>query len=191
MIAGFSGGLISHAYVEERVLSAIDRTQAAAFERHIVRWWQQASRSLGPASSTRAIFDVSVLPLLELLGHDRPAAAPLQTDCSRHCRQGACSSPFPGRNRLRAWRRAIGRGIASQATWAVIATAARSGSSIAFDRGRRAAIEFDFDALVAGPKGIAALVAGAPPHSPARSLFTSGPPPRIRCACVPGLPIAG
>ena len=76
MIAGFGGGLISHAYLEERVLPAIDRARVAAFERRLVRWWQRTSRSLGPASSTRAIFDVAVVPLLELLGHDRPAGAP-------------------------------------------------------------------------------------------------------------------
>ena len=158
MIAGFSGGLISHAYVEERVLPAIDGAQVAAFERHVVRWWQRASRSLGPASSTRAIFDVSVLPLLELLGHDRPAAAPVTDGLLAPLPPGSVlvSIPWPEPT-SHAWRRAIGRGIASQATWAVIC----NGRSIRIvDCVRpwtRAAIEFDFDALVTGPKGIAAL----------------------------------
>src|SRR5262245_8662967 len=76
VIAGFGGGLISHAYIEECVLPGIDRAQLAAFERHLARWWQRTSRSLGPASGTRAVFDVAVAPLLELLGHDRPAGTP-------------------------------------------------------------------------------------------------------------------
>ena len=73
VIAGFGGGLISHTYLEEQVLPAIDRSELAAFERRLARWWHGTARLLGPASSVRAIADVAVLPLLQLLGHARPA----------------------------------------------------------------------------------------------------------------------
>jgi len=158
VIAGFGGGLISHAYVEERMLPQIDRAQAAAFERHIVRWWQRAARALGPASSTRAIFDVCVVPLLELLGHDRPAAAPATDGLIASLPPGGVLITIPWQEPAsHAWRRAIGRGLASQATWVLICNG-RSMRIVDCARSwTRAAIEFDFGLLVTGPKGIAAL----------------------------------
>ena len=162
MIAGFSGGLISHAYLEERVLPAIDGAQMAAFERPLMRWWQLVSRSLGPASSPRAIFDVAVVPLLELLGHDRPAAAPAVDGLIAPLPPGSLLITIPWSEQTsHAWRRAVGRGLASQARWVVIC----NGRSVRIvDCARswtRAAIEFDFDTLMSGPKGIAALWAVA------------------------------
>ena len=158
MIAGFSGGLISHAYVEERVLPGIDRTEVAVFERRVARWWQRASRSLGPASSTRAIFDVAVVPLLELLGHDRPAGAPADEGLIASLSSTSLLITIPwSEPTSHTWRRAVGRGLASQATWAVICNG-RSFRIVDCVRSwSRAALEFDFETLITGPKGIAAL----------------------------------
>lgn len=158
MIAGFGGGLISHAYLEERVLSEIDRAQVSVFERHVMRWWQRTSRSLGPASSTRAIFDVAVVPLLELLGHDRPAGAPAADGLIALLSPNSVLIVIPWAEPVsHAWRRAVERGLASQAAWAVICNG-RSVRIVNCARSwTRAAIEFDFEALITGPKGIAAL----------------------------------
>jgi hypothetical protein len=158
VITGFSGGLISHAYLEERVLPGIDRARVAVFERQIVRWWQRTARVLGPASSARAIFDVAVVPLLELLGHDRPAGAPTADGVVAPLPPGSVLVAVPWTEPAsQAWRRAVERGLVSQARWAVIC----NGRSIrVIDCSRswtRAAIQFDFDGLVTGPKGIASL----------------------------------
>jgi hypothetical protein len=158
VIAGFSGGLISHAYLEERVLPGIDRARLGVFERQLVRWWQRAARALGPASSTRAIFDVAAVPLVELLGHDRPAGVPAAGGVIAPLPPGSVLIAIPWAEPApQAWRRALGRGLASQARWVVIC----NGRAIrVVDCSRswtRAAIQFDFDALVTGPKGIAAL----------------------------------
>jgi hypothetical protein len=159
VIAGFGGGLISHTYVEERVLPSIDRAQLAIFERRLVKWWHQVSRSLGPASSTRAILDVATAPLLGLLEHDRVFAAPFGA--------GLCA-PLPSANAVLAvipwaeptasiWRRALGLGLTTPATWAIVCNG-RSIRIIDCSRSwTRAAIEFDFDPLVSGPKGVTAL----------------------------------
>ena len=132
------------------------------FERHLVRWWQLASRSLGPASSPRAIFDAAVVPLLELLGHDCPAAAPVADGLIASLPPGSVLVTIPwSEPTSHAWRRAVGSGLASQARWAIIC----NGRSLRIvDCARswtRAAIEFDFDTLMTGPKGIAALWAVA------------------------------
>ena len=59
MIAGFGGEMISHAYLEERGLVSID-TIRAGFADEVVRWWRHVSKTLGPASSARAVCDVAV-----------------------------------------------------------------------------------------------------------------------------------
>ena len=159
MIAGFGGGLVSHMYVEDRVLPSIDRASLAVFERRLVKWWHQVSRSLGPASSTRAILDVAAAPLLGLLEHDRIFAAPFD---------GGLSARLPSADAVLAvipwteptasiWRQAIGLGLAAPATWAIVCNG-RSIRIIDCSRSwTRAAIEFDFDPLVTGAKGVAAL----------------------------------
>ena len=159
MIAGFGGGLISHTYVEEELLPAVDRGELAAFERRFARWWQATSRSLGPASSVRAIADVAVMPLLQLLGHDRPAVSAFDA---------WLIAPMPAANCLllvaswadpsaASWRQAIRGGLAERHAWTLIANG-RSLRIIDCTRSwARASIDFDFEQLVLGPKGIAAL----------------------------------
>jgi hypothetical protein len=158
VIAGFGGGLISHVYVEERVLPSIDRAPLT-ISSGVRKWWHQVSRSLGPASSTRAILDVAAAPLLGLLEHDRVFAAPFGA--------GLCA-PLPSANAVLAgipwaeptasiWRRALGLGLTTPATWAIVCNG-RTIRIIDCSRSwTRAAIEFDFDPLVSGPKGVTAL----------------------------------
>ena len=54
----------------------VDRVVVAPFERRLVRWWAEVARSLGPASGTRAILDSAAIPLMQLLGYQRPATTP-------------------------------------------------------------------------------------------------------------------
>ena len=158
MIAGFGGGLISHAYLEEQLLRSTDRPATGAFERRLVRWWQRALRTLGPASSTRAIFDAAVVPLLELLDHDRPAAAPTVDGLVAPLSPDSVLIVIPwSEPTSQLWRRAVSRGLAANVTWAIICNG-RTLRIVDCSRSwTRAAIDFDFNALVSGPKGIAAL----------------------------------
>ena len=162
MIAGFGGGLISHAYLEELVLPSIDREAAASFERRLVRWWQRTQRSLGPASSTRAIFDIAIVPLLELLDHDPPAAAPCADGVIAALPAGAVLLAVPwSEPTAPLWRLAISHGLSFRAAWAIICNG-RTLRIVDCSRSwTRATIEFDFSTLTSGPKGIAALWAFA------------------------------
>ena len=159
MIAGFGGDLISHAYLEQQVLPAIDREQLAPFERAMVRWWRHVSRSLGPASSARAIHDGAVVPLLQLLDHARPVSQPDASGMVAWL-AGAdavvLSVPWtiPPRS---AWRDAVRRGAAAQASWALVSNGRALRIVDCHRAWTRAAIEFDFEALLLGPAGLAAL----------------------------------
>ena len=159
MIAGFGGGLISHMYVEERLLPSIDRSELASFERRLVRWWHHVARALGPASSTRAIADIAVIPLLQLLDHDRPAVSPID---------GGLTAQLSSANGVllvipwtepttSMWRDAVRLGLAARGSWAIVGNG-RSLRIVDCTRSwTRAGIEFDFEPLISGPKGIAAL----------------------------------
>ena len=160
MIAGFGGDLISHAFVEQELLpSATADAQLGTFEREAARWWRQVRRSLGPASSARLVHDIAVAPLLQLLGHDRPAMAPHP----RGLRGSAASThvivmTLPWQSALRgAWRDAALAGIAAGATWAIVT----NGHSLrVVDCARtwtRQGIEFDLELIMSNPKAIAAL----------------------------------
>ena len=158
MIPGFGGDLIGHAYLEEQ-LALLDSGGRAPIERRLLRWWQQVSRSLGPASSVRAIHDIAVIPLLLLLDHERPVPcsnAPGYAGMLASANSVLLSVPWIVAPAT-AWREAIRLGGAKRVSWAL----ACNGRSLRiFDCTRtwtRASIDFDFDRLLTSPRGIAAL----------------------------------
>jgi hypothetical protein len=160
VIAGFGGDLVSHSYAEHELLPhAAAASDLRVFERQFARWWRQASRTLGPASSARAVLDAAVLPLVSLLGHRRPAmtAHPLGMSGTLD-RTGISLLVLPWSAPLRTAALAAARvGLAAGAEWAM-ASNGRSLSIIDCTRTwTRARIEFDFDRLLATPKGVAVL----------------------------------
>ena len=159
MIAGLSGDLISQSYVEQRVLPGVDRGQLAGLERNLVRWWNGVSRTIGPASSARAIHDQASTPLLLLLDHERPSAIPETSGLSALLPEADAvllTVPWTA-STSSVWRDALCRGAVSRASWALI-TNGRSLRIVDCTRAwSRAAIEFDFERLTSSPKGIAAL----------------------------------
>jgi methylase of polypeptide subunit release factors len=157
VIAGFSGELVSHAYAEQELLQSARAANLQVFERHLHRWWRGVARALGPASSARAVHDVALLPLLSLLGHSRPVMSPHPLGLSGTLEAAGVAVlalPWcvPIRTAFRATTRA---GLAASAEWALVS----NGHSLAIvDCTRtwtRARIEFDFERLLATPKGIA------------------------------------
>lgn len=169
MIAGFGGDLISHAYLEEQVDSAIDASHLPVFGRRAAQWWRGVTRGLGPASSARAILDVAVIPLLDLLHHDPPATAPGSSGLYGHMRAAnTVLVVVPWRTTpASAWREAIQLGLASAAGWAII-TNGRSLRIVDCTRTwTHRGIDFDFEPLLLSPRGVAALwtLANAPAMS--------------------------
>jgi len=166
VVPGFSGHLISQSYLEGHLLPALGQparaSSIATFSRDLLRWWRQVARSLGPASSARAVFDVAVGPLLTLLGHDSPTLAPYAWGLAGAA-QGAPPIVIvvvPWSTRLDArWRDALRGGVAAGASWALVA----NGHSLRIvDCTRpwtRMSIDFSFPAIVHDPRGPAALYA--------------------------------
>ena len=159
MIAGFGGGLISHTYVEERLLASIDREAVAPFERRFVRWWATVARSLGPASGTRAILDIAAIPLMHSLAYEplrcSPATFGLIADLARE--DGVLIVVPWSVPTASVWRDAARAGIAADRSWALVCSG-RSLRIVDCTRSwTRAAIDFDFEILATGPRGIATL----------------------------------
>ena len=159
MIAGFGGELISHAYVEQRLLDGADGHRLIAFERELLRWWNRVSRSLGPASSVRAIHDVASIPLLQLLEYGRIAATPDTFGVRAplpDARGLLFSVPWTA-STSSIWGDAVRQGLAAHASWVLVSNG-RSLRIIDCARSwTRAAIEFDFERLTTSPKGVTAL----------------------------------
>lgn len=158
MIAGLSGDLVSQAFAEELLLATNDRHRGD-FERRAVRWWRSASRALGPASSARAVLDTAVIPLLHLLGHDRPAMTPEAFGFSAllpAARSVLIALPWQS-SAASSWREGVTRGASAGARWVLICT----GRSLRIVDGSRpwsrAALQFDFDRLFLSAAGVAAL----------------------------------
>ena len=165
-----------------------------SFERRLVRWWQQVSRSLGPASSTRAIADVAVVPLLQLLDHDRPAGVAGRCRPDRVAADRGVLLGSPGRSRRRtSWRCAVRLGLARRRRVGdrlqrplaphrrLHAIVDARGDRVRF-RHAHHRTERHRGAVGAGAR--AARLDGARPRLAAR------PRRRIRRACVARLPIA-
>ena len=160
MIAGFGGELVSHAYAEQQLLpSTAKSSDLDAFERQLLRWWRGVGRTLGPASSARAVLDTAVLPLVSMLGHRRPTMSAHQLGLSGvidASRTALLVLPWSVPVRGAALH-STRLGLSASAEWAMVANG-RSLSIIDCTRTwTRARIEFDFERLVTSPKGVAVL----------------------------------
>jgi hypothetical protein len=159
VIAGVGGDLISRAFVEQELLpGAMADARLAAFGREMSRWWRRVDRSLGPASSARAVHDIAVAPLLALLGHERPTMAPHSLGLLGSMRpSNAVLITLPWLSPLRTAGRGAALGIGAGADWAIVS----NGQALAIvDCTRtwtRHGIEFNLDVLVSNAKAMAAL----------------------------------
>ncbi len=159
VIAGFGGGLISHAYLEEHLPADIEAARAVGCERRALRWWRGVSCVLGPASSARAVLDIAVAPLLELLRHEPPAAVPESCGlCGSLRSANAVLLVLPWAWPLASvWRDAIRSGLAAGADWAIITNGRSLRIADCTRSWTRAGIEFDFERLLLSPRGVAVL----------------------------------
>ena len=71
MLPGISGALIAGAFLEDvllpELLAGAPPDEGTPTLASLQRWWRRVERQLGPASSARAVLDVAVLPLTDLL----------------------------------------------------------------------------------------------------------------------------
>ena len=160
VIGGLGGDLISHAFVEQELLPAATADpQLGTFAREVTRWWRHVYRSLGPASSARSVHDIAVAPLLQLLGHDRPAMVPHPRGlCGSVTSSQVVVMTLPWQSPWRAaWRDAVLAGIVAGANWAIVT----NGHFVrVVDCSRpwtRRGIDFDLERIMSNPKAIATL----------------------------------
>jgi hypothetical protein len=168
VVAGIGGRLVSHAYIEQHLLPArgAGGGDAAAAARQLGRWWDRVHRSLGPASSARAVHDIAVAPLLGLLGHLTPSLASHEWGLAGAIeRHGPAVIVLPWASSLdSAWTRALRTGLAADARWALVANGRSLRVADCSRAWTRQSLQFDFELLFAEPRGVAALLAlaGAP-----------------------------
>jgi hypothetical protein len=123
MAAGVRGRLVSAAFADT-VLPSLPGAEAPPplAIRHLDAWADRRDASLGPASSTRAIADTAVIPLLKILGYvierriDEPARVIL--DALTPSRAIVPVVVVPWNESLeRAWRGVVLEGIRTDARW--------------------------------------------------------------------------
>jgi hypothetical protein len=172
VIPGITGQLLSHAFLDRELLPAVlnapDAIDAASLTRRLDRWWRHVTRTLGPASASRAVLDVALAPLVDLLGHAQPI---MKTEEWGHV--GAV--PSTGDQRMlvvsvpwattvdHGWQQANRLGLADSARWALVC----NGHTLRIvDCARpwaRLGVEFEFASLLRDPRGAVVFAALASP----------------------------
>jgi hypothetical protein len=107
MLTGMSGSLVSHHFAErilhEEFAGRLGEASLGATHQSLTRWLHSASTQLGPASSVRAIWDVTAAPIAEHLGFvvGPPGGENDGTSTPSCTRQAAvsCCSPQRGTSR--------------------------------------------------------------------------------------------
>jgi hypothetical protein len=127
VLPGFRGHLVSEYFVETHLPAWFPTTLAAEAARaqQELRRWSHACRTLGPASSVRALFDVGANPLIGALDFPRVSdRAPIDTGLAGIVRQGGCAivlvvTPW-GESLDRWWRPAVTLAGDVQGDWALL-----------------------------------------------------------------------
>ena len=172
MIPGISGQLLSHAYLEQQLLPALDPGATEVFERRANRWWRTVSRTIGPSASARQVFDVATAPLIDALGYAVPAMRPVGDRLLGISeRPGAPATlviTLPWSATVdTAWGDAIRGGVGANAAWALVS----NGRALqVIDCARpwsRHVLRFEFAALLPQSRGAQLLWMLAGSHATA------------------------
>ncbi|HXH24924.1 MAG TPA: N-6 DNA methylase, partial [Vicinamibacterales bacterium] len=158
MIDGVRGRLVTASFARSG-LGALAPGVAMPPEitRQLSRWAHRVERTLGPASSVRAIADVAVLPLLAVLGYD--IRERVDTPLSVRLRAVAAGHEGPsfavlvagwGEPLHRVWRAAIVDAIAIDAGWCLCCNGVAIRIVDARRTWSREHLEFDIEALGRG-----------------------------------------
>jgi len=161
MLPGIRGSLIASAFLEQVLLKelqlAADARQGPDALVSLHRWWRRAIRLLGPASSPRAVLDVAVLPLIELLGykllHLEPHGAGFVGSIGRDDVPSAvlCTTTW-GANAGDAWRDTVRASRMAKASWGLICSGHTLRLVDATRTWSRRALEFDLGLIVTDPR---------------------------------------
>src|SRR4051812_34548782 len=131
--------------------------------RHLLeRCADQIAERLGPTSSVRVVTEISVIPMLTLLGLRAAARHDAPSLCQVHTVHGTISGPLVlvtgfGDSLDRAWRSAVHAAIANDARWCLCCNGLHLRIVDARRTWSRAYLEFDLAATLEDPDGQALL----------------------------------
>lgn len=123
MMAGVRGRLLTASFAQNILPTLPGATNASeSVARAIAAWSTRRHASLGPASAVRAIADVAVIPLLNILGFDVATRVDDENDCHLGVRwRETPTAPVVvvpwGESLDHAWRRLVLKGISVDARW--------------------------------------------------------------------------
>jgi len=134
MLPGLTGSLLSH-YFAEHVLAStfggeLGEESCSSAHRQFTLLWRRGSRTLGPASSARAILDDAVAPLASLLGFDAARDGAIAPNVSLLV--GLWSDDLDT-----LWRAAVRTAIHRHAEWCLCANGHQLRGGIKPERGYR------------------------------------------------------
>jgi hypothetical protein len=168
VLPGITGSLVAGAFLERVLLPEVrERLEHAAD--HVTlggvhRWWQRVDKTLGPASSGRAVLDVGALPLVDLLGfavlHLEPWGDGFVGTIGGARGPAAIlrTTTWDGDGH-KAWRDAVRASRTAQARWGLV----YSGRTLRIVDGQRTwsrrALEFDLARVVADERSATLLCA--------------------------------
>ena len=171
MLPGLTGSLLSHYFAEHLLASAFagqlgeDSCQSA--HRQFAIWWRRESRTLGPASSVRAIFDQAVAPVAGILGFTTSRDRPIAPGVSLVA--GLWTDDLDA-----LWRSAIRTAIDQRTEWCLCANGHQLRLVDARRTYSRAYVQFDLERAAEDPRTFAVLwgvlrhaMFRAPPNEPA------------------------
>lgn len=170
MLPGFGGHLVSEFFIESRLAGGVgaaagdelDAARAEAVRRRVARW-RKGSRSLGPASSVRALLESGAAPLVDALGFDPPSLVN-QIEPSVAVASLAAGPHIvvlvvaPWGERLdRLWRPAVTHAIRRGASWCLVFNGTHLRSISAARPYARRYFEFDIDLAIDDPRTFSAF----------------------------------
>ena len=152
MLPGLTGSLLSH-YFAEHVLAStfageLGEESCSSAHRQFTLLWRRGSRTLGPASSARAILDDAVAPLASLLGFDAARDGAIAPNVSLLV--GLWSDDLDT-----LWRAAVRTAIHRHAEWCLCANGHQLRLIDATRTYSRAYLQFELDRAAEDPRTFA------------------------------------
>ena len=166
MLPGISGTLIAPSFLERELVTELSAARDWNRSlRQMHQWWRRTERTLGPASSVRALADLAALPFLEArnyhVRHLEPHGGGFTGTLARPPADTLVAvriAPW-GSDPDREWRDTVRAGRTGNARWAFVFSGPTLRLVDAARTWSRRALDFDFARVLSDERSATALVA--------------------------------
>jgi hypothetical protein len=178
MLPGFTGHLLSSAFIERQLAAAVDAREAERVRRELMSWRRNCA-ALGPASTPRTLLQSAAAPFFAALGFDPPSAVQ-PTDAGLAATLASADGAVAllvtpwGEPLDPLWRLAVTEAGRRLAPWCLVVDGLRLRIVDATRLYSRRYLEFDLDLVFDDPPAFAALC------QIARAAALTAPPPDAR-----------